>query len=110
MTGRRAILIVSIHAPARGATGAFQQNSLRKEFQFTRPQGARHVRGVDHAAKSGFNSRARKGRDATPIFTNFRSQTVSIHAPARGATWQQVFTITLDGFNSRARKGRDFGN
>ena len=35
---------------------------------------------------------------------------VSIHAPARGATWgSKLHQSTLIGFNPRAREGRDFG-
>ena len=77
----------------------------------------------------GFNSRARKGRDEDGAW-KMRAVTVSIHAPARGATravrrqpWNAQVSIhapargatatrrppcsTSRGFNSRARKGRD---
>ncbi len=79
-----------------------------KEFQFTRPQGARHGKkksgqapscfnsrarkGRDSRATSrersgrGFNSRARKGRDVQPCRQCVYKAEVSIHAPARGAT------------------------
>ena len=80
---------VSIHAPARGATKGWE-NCFTVErfqftrpqgarlwmvadlqpwrvFQFTRPQGARRTAGPPNAPSSPacFNSRARKGRDAT---------------------------------------------
>ena len=101
---------VSIHAPARGATGRTHRrggahgrfNSRARKgrdvgslegaanlaaFQFTRPQGARP-------------GRARLVRD---------ERAVSIHAPARGATWRTAWTAwRATCFNSRARKGRDF--
>ena len=77
-------------------------------FQFTRPRGARlpSLAGTTRSA-SGFNSRAREGRDSRPprllpLATGFNSRAregrdwaeqaaeeydkVSIHAPARGAT------------------------
>ena len=78
---------VSIHAPARGATFLKDWNDFKNQFQFTRPQGARQVKlgttpgyvafqftrpqGARRGAsplcgvrRAGFNSRARKGRDA----------------------------------------------
>ncbi len=77
---------VSTHAPARGATGAVLMAS-------TQP--------------SGFNPRARTGRDharASPAWgTN-----VSTHAPARGATVHVEHSGTIEHrFNPRARTGRD---
>ena len=86
MFGYQERYAVSIHAPARGATSIVVVNDLtdsfnsraRKgrdalkqvgldfevEFQFTRPQGARHTShvGVTNVVIC-FNSRARKGRD-----------------------------------------------
>ena len=55
-------LLVSIHAPARGAIRANQQPHQHQKFQFTHPRGVRsfHVKCVPSAE-------------------------VSIHAPARGA-------------------------
>ena len=80
-------LLVSIHAPARGATiDAIAQRNI----------GAR------------FNPRAREGRDLpTNLFYYLPSQ-VSIHAPARGATIKAVRPRwIIGGFNPRAREGRD---
>ena len=76
---------VSIHAPARGATLRDAQMETMRSFQFTRPRGAR--------LRFGFN-RANRGL-------------VSIHAPARGATATHGKTYGRRGFNSRAREGRD---
>ncbi|GAK53093.1 hypothetical protein U14_04352 [Candidatus Moduliflexus flocculans] len=60
-------IIVSIHAPARGATCRERlQSSGMRTFQSTRPRGARL------ASCSSADSRTH----------------VSIHAPARGATWR----------------------
>ena len=98
--------MVSIHAPARGATGFVE--GIRKNLD-------------------SFNSRAREGRDEAsplvvmPILFQFtrprgarhdgvvvaRPPLVSIHAPARGATpWESRWSAQR-GFNSRAREGRD---
>ena len=98
---------VSIHAPARGATtdlgpnycfivfqftrprgarrGRSDQTHGRRLFQFTRPRGARQKGQSPHHQLPGFNSRAREGRD---LAQNVEAQagSVSIHAPARGAT------------------------
>ena len=80
--------VVSIHAPARGATVPHGGFDHRGKFQFTRPQGARPVLMCTHFTVKSFNSRARKGRDRAV-------------SPQR-----QV----CEGFNSRARKGRDRGH
>ena len=58
-------LIVSIHAPAGGATATFiQAQGGEAEFQSTHPQGVRHL--LETAGQTSNN--------------------VSIHAPAGGAT------------------------
>ena len=54
-------------------------------FQFTRPRGARLKGFADCVRQARFNSRAREGRDASAVRPCAR-RTVSIHAPARGAT------------------------
>ena len=102
--------LVSIHAPARGAT--------------TSP--ARPA-----ASSTCFNPRARAGRDSVALSIHDpivlfqstrprgarpgadrqrggRHRQVSIHAPARGATGTATVTATTTvGFNPRARAGRD---
>ena len=53
-----------------------------------------------------FNSRSREGSDiatATPIVT----RCVSIHAPARGATFHRCTLLDFSCFNSRSREGSD---
>ena len=78
--------IVSIHAPARGATNGQVSRRTVGMFQFTRPRGARpnHHRALSY------------------------SRGVSIHAPARGATMPcQDRDGSRWSFNSRAREGRD---
>ena len=145
---------VSIHAPARGATEWKRRVVMRwLRFQSTRPRGARrfilcylrvslkfqstrlrgarrYYHGLHEWDISGFNPRAREGRD---FYRTANSPTlpVSIHAPARGATvaWMReplaaVVSIHAPArgatnyrrraarkaaarFNPRAREGRD---
>ena len=75
---------VSIHAPARGATGLDTRTPPRVSF----------------------NSRAREGRDLDDLHAR-RARNVSIHAPARGATRGRRPSRAASSFNSRAREGRD---
>ncbi len=77
---------VSIHAPARGATPPRGRRSKQILFQSTRPRGARP-----------------RCSCAAPC-----NRIVSIHAPARGATGLHLrTTATHSRFNPRARAGRD---
>ena len=76
---------VSIHAPARGATKKMKINCEICLFQFTRPRGARHAPLIVGDVAFRFNSRAREGRDGSEVGEPLHSS-VSIHAPARGAT------------------------
>ena len=76
--------LVSIHAPARGATESCGKPTAFLLFQSTRPQGARQA-----ALRAG------------------RCRKVSIHAPARGATLTRFLKTFCGSFNPRARKGRD---
>ncbi len=79
-------MVVSIHAPARGATGSMSGKWSPAKFQSTRPHGAR------------------PGRPAPAL----RFAPVSIHAPARGATaWCCPQGHACVRFNPRARTGRD---
>ena len=81
-------LIVSIHAPAWGATPSRDVPTIHRLFQSTRPRGARRRIG---SLKSGeyfsFNPRARVGRDLAT----------------------RLSRSVLACFNPRARVGRDIG-
>ena len=123
-------VIVSIHAPAWGATVLDNFDIEQIVFQSTRPRGARLHRIHGNAGSPRFNPRARVGRDVTlPIMRSAPS--VSIHAPAWGATVLQLALTKRQayvsihapawgatrprrhnrrrpsGFNPRARVGRD---
>ena len=78
-------LIVSIHAPARGATRCFVIFCRVRKFQSTHPHGVRHRNWYLLCDGSGFNPRTRTGCDYLHIGFG-RTVLVSIHAPARGAT------------------------
>jgi len=53
-----------------------------------------------------FNPRAREGRDAHKCCI-LRKFNVSIHAPVKGATTNEVTKWAYYSFNPRAREGRD---
>ena len=55
--------IVSIHAPAWGATVATDVLPAIRKFQSTRPRGARLLWSDSLIRRMGFNPRARVGRD-----------------------------------------------
>jgi len=125
---------VSIHAPARGATDLkVVERAENALFQSTRPRGARRMKSPIRTCPSGFNPRARAGRDfpsTTILLTRLsfnpraragrdrgiitvwhEAQGVSIHAPARGATpGRRAGCSGPSGFNPRARAGRDSGS
>ena len=78
-------LTVSIHAPARGATGAVGDRGIHKLFQSTRPRGARQVVGEVDPEKKPFQS-----------------------TRPRGARQGSIRPLPIvPGFNPRARAGRD---
>jgi len=145
-------MLVSIHAPARGATDLCTNKTLKMLFQSTHPQGVRRddcrlwgagesfnprtrkgcdfLYGNNNKTKLCFNPRTRKGCDPPQLLIvagmqKFQSthpqgvrlydvcgifgiQSVSIHAPARGATGVSAFQNPLfECFNPRTRKGCD---
>ncbi len=120
---------VSIHAPARGATTLGPEDLLVFLFQSTRPHGARLSCTREKPLRGSFNPRARTGRDGQRGQCR-QNRSVSIHAPARGATSdharrQRAEDVSIhapargatsgrpracwprSGFNPRARTGRD---
>ena len=101
---------VSIHAPTRGATGVLRTGrSASRPFQSTRPRGAR--RGAARwrsPTRSRFNPRAHAGRDTCQQGVIAPPDSVSIHAPTRGATRaRQPGCVPTACFNPRAHAGRD---
>ncbi len=122
-------LVVSIHAPAWGATcSATQHRHQASRFQSTRPRGARHS--CDGSRSSArfqstrprgarrcecgrwddlvrFQSTRPRGARPTEERRLDRAMQVSIHAPAWGATRGECNVIGANSFNPRARVGRD---
>ena len=81
--------IVSIHAPAWGATDFLRLGRLFNLFQSTLPHGERQFVADNPAGPNSFNPRSRMGSDIVPC-TRLDLLTVSIHAPAWGATYQKL--------------------
>ena len=126
------LMLVSIHAPAWGATlRSPTEKTAAPGFQSTRPRGAR--RRLNQSLRfrlTSFNPRARVGRDGRQRGSSLRPRCfnprarvgrdpvgcrgiivrwrVSIHAPAWGATSGIVLrSVVSSCFNPRARVGRD---
>ena len=80
--------VVSIHAPARGATGSgFRIRSMRPMFQSTPPRGGRlRLSGQIEVVDGVFQSTPPRGGRQPQTALPRLSEHVSIHAPARGAT------------------------
>jgi len=97
---------VSIHAPARGATNMIKSREKEDKFQSTRPRGARPQPAGRDRRNDSFNPRARAGRDVTSkdvlAFGTFQSTRPRGARP--GVEW---FFPIWNCFNPRARAGRD---
>ena len=79
---------ISIHAPARGATGTevIIRRSQRRNFNPRSREGS----DIHHPSASqfhrNFNPRSREGSDDAAVTPEAVDPWISIHAPARGAT------------------------
>ena len=80
-----------------------------REFQSTHPRGVRLTHAHTHVrACVGFNPRTRVGCDVFQQSYGMHFQTVSIHAPAWGATFQYPDQyLARMSFNPRTRVGCD---
>ena len=105
------VRVVSIHAPAWGATTTPSRPLTRDQVSIHAPAwGATAHRARRASLRACFNPRARVGRDArTHATDDDAGACVSIHAPAWGATASGLpdAAMALLGFNPRARVGRD---
>ena len=104
----RSLLVVSIHAPARGAT---QRDGLGIRFRAVSihapARGATYTQKLAEDAQKFQSTRPRGARPLSPRSSQ-PSGMVSIHAPARGATLSSALPSRPRGrFNPRAREGRD---
>ena len=100
---------VSIHAPARGATKHIYNDICEGEFQSTHPHGVRPpLSDYPTLSRRRFNPRTRTGCDPGKLHGIKIRISVSIHAPARGATpLSQSLDQSHTGFNPRTRTGCD---
>ena len=102
--------IVSIHAPARGATRLLGNDRVVIAlFQSTPPHGGRRRRpSATPSVPPSFNPRPRTGGDLA-VGAACLAGLVSIHAPARGATREMAAQTRRGswGFNPRPRTGGD---
>ena len=97
--------MVSIHAPAGGATFGKYIDTLWDCFN-PRARGGRDTIGLITPVEAVFQStRPRGARHTCSCVIN--SQSVSIHAPAGGATLSTFHHTLYRCFNPRARGGRD---
>ena len=78
-------LVVSIHAPAWGATDKRLWLEVEEQFQSTHPHGVRLFSAFCSNSTECFNPRTRMGCDSGLALISFLPY-VSIHAPAWGAT------------------------
>ena len=101
--------MISIHAPARGAT-LYRLLPMRSiwTFQSTLPRGERPVSEYTAVTITGISIHA-PARGATPQHFAVHSLfEISIHAPARGATRNGDRETNASGnFNPRSREGSD---
>ena len=102
------ILSISIHAPARGATIFRYRQLLLLLFQSTLPRGERQERKLRGLQKELFQSTLPRGERQESVMQYHMGQTISIHAPARGATsCERLLLHWKMYFNPRSREGSD---
>ena len=101
--------VISIHAPAKGATLSGASESSHSSFQSTLPRRERPPAAHNMRARPGhFNPRSREGSDGEQLSDDDLAFLISIHAPAKGATQVlQVFILPPHHFNPRSREGSD---
>ena len=104
---------ISIHAPPRGATSSSSPSSVSAAFQFTPlREGRREIRTTPSTPATSFQfTPLREGRRPGENPAG-EGQTISIHAPPRGATAITRWSSTSrDYFNSRpSARGDENGN
>ena len=96
---------ISIHAPARGATERADDHDLLPQFQSTLPRGERPGHTQFRASDSHFNPRSREGSDVGGCGRCVAGLSISIHAPARGATPREPATGATYLFQSTLPRG-----
>ena len=90
------MLAVSIHAPARGATFLFAEESIRIPcFNPRTREGCDTGRATKRWEAACFNPRTREGCDENVHEEADFDYLVSIHAPARGATPEMTIDLSI---------------
>ena len=97
------ILLVSIHAPARGATLPRHEQSQGNGFNPRARAGCDRLRNASSRWCRFQSTRPRGVRPSVSI--SFAARSVSIHAPARGATHIQSPIILILQFQSTRPRG-----
>ena len=91
---------ISIHAPAKGATVVSAGPILTVVDFNPRPrEGSDLLQGWPFSRRTNFNPRPREGSDVK-LLSKAMGCSISIHAPAKGATLQTVFSRTVVEFQS----------
>jgi len=86
----------------------YPRQNHHKKFQSTLPRGERPVCALCTVGVKLFQSTLPRGERHRYIFQPANTQTVSIHAPARGATpFMSLVVKKYLGFNPRSREGSD---
>ena len=80
------VVVVSIHAPGRGATELFGTENLAQKFQFTHPGGVRRLLRPLALRRTRFQFTHPGGVRLPLVPQLLVGNKVSIHAPGRGAT------------------------
>ena len=104
------VVCISIHAPARGATRFRLLDSLKRQsFQSTLPRGERLGMPIyAEAIEEIFQSTLPRGERQSIAYVFEAFASISIHAPARGATDLVINRIPQHcDFNPRSREGSD---
>ena len=101
--------MVSIHAPARGATWLQKALTATATVSIHAPaRGATINLNEGRVTHECFNPRTREGCDQSGELPHLRAHLVSIHAPARGATLESEWICFPESsFNPRTREGCD---
>ena len=105
LIGTFATRIISIHAPARGATYSIKNTVNTSQFQSTLPRGERHGSTGSSKQRGRISIHAPARGATSQFFSVFSIHTISIHAPARGATLTDWLTAYRLIFQSTLPRG-----
>ena len=100
-------LLISIHAPAKGATFSSLPTALIASFQSTHPRRVRRLRKIDGAVLADFNPRTREGCDVTVLYFSRHAPKFQSTHPRRVRRRKDVVAVVLKHFNPRTREGCD---